>query len=154
LFFLEARPLSIYGGGGEYVSQDIDLVNVYATPRAIRSAMQAIGFREEARCLRHPDSPHFAEFPPGPLAIGRHPVGRVDEMRLATGRLRILSTMDCVKDRLAANFHWGDRQTLRQAPQVARRQNIDLEDVRRWSRAEGKLREFEAFARGLEAETQ
>jgi hypothetical protein len=73
---------------GDYVTQDIDLVNVYnAAPRAIRSAMLAIGFWEETRYFEHPDSPQFIEFPPGPLAMGGHPVGRVEEMRLATGRL-------------------------------------------------------------------
>lgn len=145
--------VSIYSDG-EYVSQDIDLVNIYAaSPRAIRSAMQAIGFREEARYFRHPDSPHVVEFPPGPLAIGGHPVGRVEEMRLATGRLRIISPTDCVKDRLAAYFHWGDLQSLRQALQVARRRTISLHEVRDWSRAEGKFHEFEAFAAQLKAET-
>lgn len=139
---------------GEYVTQDIDLVNVYnAAPRAIRSAMQAIGFREETRYFKHPDSPHVVEFPPGPLAIGGHPVGRVEQVQLATGRLRIISPTDCVKDRLAAYFHWGDLQSLHQALQVARRRKINLHEVRTWSRAEGKLREFEAFAAGLKAET-
>ena len=115
--------------------------------------MQAIGFREETRYFRHPDSPHVIEFPPGPLAIGGHPVGRVEEMRLATGRLRIISPTDCVKDRLAAYFHWGDLQSLHQALQVARRRKVNLQEVRTWSRAEGTLRELEAFAAGLKAET-
>lgn len=139
---------------GDYVTQDIDLINVYdAAPRAIRLAMLAIGFREEARYFRHPDSPHVVEFPPGPLTIGRHPVGRVEEIQLATGRLHIISPTDCVKDRLAAYFHWGDLQSLHQALQVARRRKINLEEVRTWSRAEGKLREFETFCARLKAET-
>jgi hypothetical protein len=52
-----------------------------------------------------------------------------------------------VKDRLAAFFHWNDREALEQAILVARAQPIDMRDIRRWSKAEGaaeKLRTFEA----------
>jgi hypothetical protein len=50
-----------------------------------------------------------------------------------------------VKDRLAAWFHWNDRQSLSQAVLVAKSQPVDLDDVRAWASAEGaddKLGEF------------
>jgi hypothetical protein len=57
--------------------------------------------------------------------------------------LKIISPTDCVKDRLAAYYHWGDQQCLYQASLVARTNKIDLDEVQRWSEAEGKQGEFE-----------
>jgi hypothetical protein len=48
-------------------------------------------------------------------------------------------------DRLAAFFHWRDRQALDQAVALARAHPIDLEAVGRWSRAEGRRVEFDEF---------
>ncbi len=42
-----------------------------------------------------------------------------------------------------AYYHWGDRQCLTQAIMVAEQQEIDIEEIRRWSDVEGKLQEFE-----------
>ncbi|MDI6740798.1 MAG: hypothetical protein QME74_10605 [Candidatus Edwardsbacteria bacterium] len=47
-------------------------------------------------------------------------------MKLPTGRLHLLSPTDCVKDRLAAYFHWNDRQSLEQAGLVADNRKIDI----------------------------
>ena len=95
---------------GRYVSQDLDLVNIYAANRrTIHKAMQAIGFIEKGPYFRHPDSQFLVEFPPGPLTIREEPVRQVDEIELATRTLRIVSPTDCVKDRLAAYYHWCDQ---------------------------------------------
>ncbi len=61
--------------------------------------------------------------------------------------LRLLSPTDCVKDRLAAYFHWNDRPSLEQAILVCFAQDVDLREVRRWSlreRMEEKHRKFRA----------
>ncbi len=128
----------------KYVSKDLDLINIYGVNRRrIREAMVAIGFHEDGRYFKHTNSQFFAEFPPGPLAIGEEPVNQIVEKRLSTGTLKVISPTDCVKDRLAAYYHWGDRQSLLQATLVAQRHKIKLDEVRRWSIAEGKLEEFE-----------
>jgi hypothetical protein len=67
----------------------------------------------------------------------------VDEIKLSTGVLKVISPTDSVKDRLAAYYHWGDRQALEQARLISENNDIDLADVGRWSAAEGKAREFE-----------
>jgi hypothetical protein len=127
-----------------YVSNDLDLINIYgANRRKIRESMMEIGFFEEGRYFRHPDSQFFVEFPPGPLAIGEESVKDIVEKTLSTGILKMVSPTDCVKDRLAAYFHWGDQQSLVQATLVAQQQKIDVDEIRRWSLAEGKLEEFE-----------
>lgn len=105
--------------------------------------MMEIGFYEEGRYFRHPGLQFFVEFPPGPLAIGEEPVKQVIEKKLSMGTLKIISPTDCVKDRLAAYYHWGDQQSLLQAALVAQQHKINIDEIRRWSLAEGKLAEFE-----------
>lgn len=128
----------------KYVSKDLDLINVYGVNRRkIRDAVKALGFYEEGRYFRHADSQFFVEFPPGPLSIGEEPVKQIVEKKLSTGILKVISPTDCVKDRLAAYYHWGDQQSLSQAILVAQRNKIDFDEIRRWSAAEGKLEGFE-----------
>ena len=105
--------------------------------------MLEMGFHEEGRYFRHADSPFFVEFPPGPLTIGEEPVKEIIERKFSTGTLKVISPTDCVKDRLAAYYHWGDQQSLFQAVLVAQQHKINIEEIRRWSLAEGKLKEFE-----------
>jgi hypothetical protein len=129
---------------GKYVSNDLDLVDVYSIKRnIIRDSMEIIGFLEEGRYFKHQDSKFLIEFPPGPLTVGLEPVKEIDEIKFSTGILRIISPTDCVKDRLAAYYHWGDNQCLAQAVMVAHSQDIKMEEIQRWSVAEGKLAEFE-----------
>jgi hypothetical protein len=134
--------VSIYSDG-KYVSMDIDLVDtLFAKKSGIREAMEAIGFREEGRHFTHPDTDIFVDFLAGPLAVGEEPVKEVAEIPLDTGTLRIISPTDCIKDRLAAYYHWNDAQCLEQAVLVAQTKEIDLDEVERWSKVEGKLDDF------------
>ena len=133
-----------------YVSQDVDLVNLYQVrPAVLREQMKVLGFKEEGRYFRHPESKTLVEFPPGPLAVGGEPVTATRRLQLSTGVLQMISPTDCIKDRLAAFYHWGDRQALAQALLVAAHQPFDLEDVARWSKAEGNARAFRTFCAGL-----
>ncbi len=137
--------VSIYSNR-KYVSKDLDLVDMYSSKREkIQKAMREIGFVEKARYFVHPDSEYVVEFPPGPLTVGLESVKEIVELKLSTGTLRIISATDCVKDRLAAYFHWNDRQCLEQAILVSQMQNVDMEEVKRWSKKEGKLHEFNGF---------
>src|SRR4030065_847190 len=121
--------VSIYSSN-KYVSMDLDLVNVrFAKRQNIRSAIQEIGFQEEGRHFRHPDTELLIEFPPGPLAVGKEPVKKEGEHELPTGILRIISPTDCVKDRLAAYYHWNDLQCLEQASLVAEAHAIGMEAI-------------------------
>ncbi|MBT3391259.1 MAG: hypothetical protein HN413_12715 [Chloroflexi bacterium] len=137
--------VSIYSQN-RYVSLDLDMINTRTVRhQKIASVMMRIGFQEEGRHFTHPGTKFFVEFPPGPLTIGEEPVGQINEIHYSTGVLRILSPTDCIKDRLAAFYFWGDRQCLHQAIWVAQKQNFDFDEVRRWSQDEGRLDEFEEF---------
>jgi hypothetical protein len=69
---------------------------------------------------------------------------------LETGTLRLLSPTDCIKDRLAAYYHWNDRQCLQQAVWVAQAQQVDWDDLERWSQQEEAMEKFAEFRKKLE----
>jgi hypothetical protein len=134
--------VSIYSSN-QYVSKDLDMVNAYSAKRSeIREWLQGIGFMEEGRYFKHKDSPFIIEFPPGPLSVGGEPVKEIVELKLATGILKAISPTDCVKDRLAAYYFWGDKQSLAQAVLVASSKKVDLKEIERWSKAGGEADEF------------
>lgn len=127
-----------------YRSYDLDFIDeTGSTRKEIRNALAEIGFFEENRYFRHPDTKYFIEFPSGPLSVGSEPVKQVVTLKLPSGEVKLLSPTDCVKDRLSAYYHWNDRQSLEQAVLVAKSQKIDLKEIRRWSKHENKLQEFE-----------
>lgn len=135
---------------GKYVSHDLDFIEEGPVPRRkVVEAMETLGFHPEGRHFIRSDCPYLVEFPVGPLMVGDERVEHVSIRQTSAGELRLLSPTDCVKDRLAAYFHWNDRQALEQAILVAQAQTIDLKDIRRWSEGEGNLGKFEVFRKRL-----
>ena len=130
----------------KYVSKDLDLINTHFAKRSkIKSVMEKLGFQEQGRYFVNSETQFFVEFPDGPLSVGDEPVKEISEFELATGTLRVVSATDCVKDRLCAFYFWNDQQGLAQAVLVAKSQNVDLKEIKRWSKAENKEREYEIF---------
>lgn len=128
----------------QYQSYDLDFIENISTGRKkLRDILAKIGFSEENRYFKHPDTKYFIEFPPGPLAVGDEPVRKTEEIKFCTGRLNLLSPTDCIKDRLAAYYHWDDRQSLEQALLVAEYNTVNLPEIFRWSKKEGKKKDFE-----------
>ncbi|MEA3373156.1 MAG: hypothetical protein U9Q62_05625 [Campylobacterota bacterium] len=131
---------------GKYTSDDIDLVNRYNAKEAeITQVMLGLGFKEYNRYFIHDDTSYFIEFPRGPLGVGDAPVQEIASREHATGVLRLLTPTDCIKDRLAAYYHWRDEQGLEQAVWVAQVNKFDMEAVEQWSKAENELEKFEIF---------
>ena len=60
--------------------------------------------------------------------------------------MRLLSPTDCVKDRLTWWFHAKDRQCLEQAVAVTQTADVDVEELRRWSKGEHMAEAFAAIA--------
>ncbi len=134
----------------KYVSKDLDLINTHFTKRSkIKSAMHTLGFQEQGRYFVNAETKFFVEFPDGPLSVGEEPVKEVSQFKLATGTLRVISPTDCVKDRLCAFYFWNDQQGLTQAVLVAKNQSVDLKEIKRWSKTEGKEKEYEIFKNKL-----
>jgi hypothetical protein len=134
--------VTIYSNN-RYQSFDLDFIEMPGSNRKrIKAILEEIGFQEGNRYFTHPDTEYFVEFPAGPLSVGDEPIREIAVLEYSTGRLRIISPTECVKDRLAAYFHWRDLQCLEQAILVASMNDVDLEEVERWSEHEGMLEEF------------
>ena len=143
--------VAIYSAG-RYVSMDMDFIEQsLGTRKELRYALAEIGWTEQNRYFVHPDTGYFLEFPAGPLSVGDEPVATISELEFSTGLLRLLSPTDCVKDRLAAFYHWKDQQSLEQAVLVASTSEVDLGEVERWSRKEKALPKFRIFSARLAA---
>ena len=146
--------VSIYSAE-KYVSMDLDFVNAgFAKRDAITAAMAALGFSEENRYFRHRDAELLVEFPPGPLGVGAEPVKQIDEITADTGVVRIISPTDCVKDRLTWYYHDNDAECLEQAVLVAACNEVDLEEIGRWSGIEGQQEAFDAIKHRLKRGAQ
>lgn len=131
---------------GAYHSGDLDFVVVgRATATQIDAAMAAVGFARKDNRYVHPRARFFVEFPRGPLAVGAEYRIRPVERRVRGGRVLMLSATDSCRDRLAAFYHWSDRQSLSVAVWIAVRSRVNLGTLRRWSAAEGAAGGFAEF---------
>jgi hypothetical protein len=136
----------------KYESFDLDFVLLsQADRKRIGPVLEALGFRKEGRHYRHPKTPYIVEFLSPPLSVGEEPVREIRDLRRGSRTLKLLSATDCVKDRLAAFYHWGDKPSLAQAVLVCRDAQVDLYEVRRWSIHEGMKDKFQDFQKALRA---
>jgi len=69
----------------------------------------------------------------------------IAEIDTEAGILRLLTPNDCIKDRLAAYYHWDDEQCLQQAVWVAQQNEFYLESVQEWSIKESAEDKFVVF---------
>ncbi len=135
---------------GEYQSSDLDFIlQSSATRRALDSAMRSVGFRPKDGRYEHPETEFFVEFPPGPLGIGADIAIRSVERRIGRVSVRLLSPTDSCRDRLAAYYHWNDRQSLDTAARIAARHRVNLRRIREWSSREGASDRYDEFLRIL-----
>ena len=138
---------------GRYTSDDIDLIDRFnGGHRKIKQIMESLGFKEYKmkRYFIHEDTSLFIEFPKGPLGVGDAPVKDVSTRMTETGILKLLTPTDCIKDRLAAYYHWNDEQSLEQAIWVADENDFDIESIEIWSSHEGMIDKFQDFKVGLD----
>ena len=141
--------VSIYSHN-RYQSFDLDFIGDHGTGRKmVKKVLTALGFVEKNKYFTHPESKFYVEFPSGPLAVGGEPVKDVVELVFSTGKLRLLSPTECVKDRLAAYYHWQDRQCLEQAAMVTAENQVDLDEIERWSESEGMSAEYRKILKYL-----
>lgn len=136
--------------GGEYQSEDLDFILESSPAQARLDAVLAeVGFSRKYDHYVHRTSRFFIEFPRGPLSIGRDI--RIRPVEAVVGRQAVLalSPTDSCRDRLAAFYFWNDRQSLDTAVQIAERNRVDLEVVRKWSVDEGMATKYAEFRREL-----
>jgi len=132
-----------------YQSFDLDFIS-HAAIKEITSALTEIGFQKKGmRYFKRKDCPFFIEFVSPPAAIGNEPLKSEKKLKIKTGTIILLTQTDCVKDRLAAYYHWNDPQALEQALMVAKVQRINMQEVKRWSEKEGHTDKYQQFLKRL-----
>jgi hypothetical protein len=141
--------LQIYSQG-KYTSDDIDLIDRFNGGHTlIKKVMFEMGFKEHNRYFVHDETEWFIEFPRGPLGVGDAPVNNIATLKEETGILRLLTPTDCIKDRLAAYYHWDDPQSLEQAVWVAEQNSYDLTSIEEWSQKEHEMDKFNIFKKRI-----
>jgi hypothetical protein len=137
---------------GRYTSRDVDFVLPLSTKKSVvEQALTPLGYRWSTDCFVHKDSRFFIEFPVGPLSIGEDLSIRPELIGINATETWALTATDSCRDRLAAYYHWRDRQALEVAVWIARESIVDLETIRDWSVREGRSQDFEHFLRRLES---
>ena len=136
--------VSIYTSN-QYQSYDLDFVS-FDRLKDIKKALETVGFKYDAKkYFKHEDCDFFIEFVTPPVSIGSELVKDLHQIKSENGVITLLSPTDCVKDRLAAYYHWNDRESLEQALMVANSQPVDLSVVEAWSKKENSLEKFKEF---------
>lgn len=132
--------------GGSYESVDVDFV-LSGSPTAdvLDRVLGGLGFRRDRDRYVHPQVPFFLEFLPGPLGIGEDFKIRPVWKSRRSERTLALSPTDACRDRLAAFYHWNDRQSLSAAVAIAAGNRVSLRKIREWSRREGNPGGFAVF---------
>jgi hypothetical protein len=136
--------------GGDYQSSGVDFVTEGDPQRrVVDEALSELGFRRDRDRYVHSKLPYVVEFPAGPLAIGADHDIRPVQITAAGIRIRSLSATDACRDRLAAFYHWNDRQSLEVALAIARRHKLDFRKIRAWSESEGRREKYDRFRAAL-----
>lgn len=78
----------------------------------------------------------------------------VDSIDTNLGTLRLLTPTDCVKDRLANYYYFGDKQYLEQAQLVVKAQPINLASLEQWHQNERQEKEYLSFLNKLQTTKQ
>jgi hypothetical protein len=140
--------VSIYSAN-KYRSYDLDFVSA-AAKKDLAPVLGTLGFKPgSGRHFGHPATPLVVEFVAWPPTLGDEIVQKWARIRTPAGTLQILTPTQCIKDRLAAFFHWRDSQSLEQAVQVGRTNRVSMKELARWAGAEGHAEDFEEFRRRL-----
>ncbi len=111
--------------------------------------MLELGFKNLGKDFYHDDSSFTVEFPGYDLVIGDEPMKPEGKIKHGQFTLILLSPTQCVMDRLAAFYHWKDRQSLQQAIMVAKNHPVKLKSIEAWSDKEGMRDRYDFFIQQL-----
>jgi hypothetical protein len=135
--------VSIYSND-RYLSYDLDYVT-FEDKQKVKKSLEKLGFFEKQKHFSHPECPFLIDFVTPPVAVGKEVVKEFQKLSTSFGSLKLLRAIDCVKDRLASYYHWGDQQALHQAIEVCLERSIDFKELRRWSIKEGFEEKYHQF---------
>ncbi len=129
-----------------YQSHDADFViTMQAKGSDGAGAMERLGFALKGQMYFNPRTIFTVEFPAGPLSVGGETVNSWETVRRGEQVLHVVSRTDCIRDRLAAWYFWGDGGSLYVARDVAESGETDYDAIRAWSEREREGERFDEF---------
>ncbi|MEI8300681.1 MAG: hypothetical protein WCG10_03610 [Chlamydiota bacterium] len=131
-----------------YQSYDLDYVT-YEDIKKVKKALLELDFIEKSGYFQHEGCPWFVEFVSPPVAVGNEPICEFNNITTKLEIIKLLRPEDSVKDRLGSFYHWFDKQGLEQAVSICLAQNINLDEIEKWSQQEGQLEKFQLFLKSL-----
>lgn len=143
---LSGGACASFHSGGAYQSRDADFILLgRCSASELDEAMASVGFRRDRDRYICDQVPFFVEFPAGPLGVGQDFQIRPVWKSRRRAKMLTLSATDSCRDRLAAFYHWKDRQALAAAVAIALDHRVNLAKIRQWSLNEGEPQAFEVF---------
>lgn len=122
-----------------YSSFDLDFVMTSSfKEKDIANIMKELGFKEDGKYFVIEDSKFFIEIINGPVALGDQFVKEFARQDSKLGTLKLLTATDSIKDRLCACVFHGDNKCFEHALAIGHLNEIDEEELKRWSLAEDK----------------
>jgi len=132
-----------------YQSYDLDFI-AFEDMKKVKQALGELSFHEKGGFFSHEDCDWIVEFVSSPVAVGKEIISEFNDVKTATGTIKMLRVEDSVKDRLASFFHWNDRQGLNQAIMICHERKIDIKEIENWSINEGFQKKFQEFYERLQ----
>ncbi|HEX2494087.1 MAG TPA: hypothetical protein VHK24_09950 [Steroidobacter sp.] len=135
----------------KYMSYDADFIlDRDDSLENVQAALEPIGFRRDgrSRIFYHPKSKFTVDFPKGPLSVAGDYISRTNVLSRGGVQLRILTRVDCVRDRLSHFYFWNDYSALNAAVAVAAQLDAhEIESLREWTQRESPalLEKFAEF---------
>lgn len=141
--------VSIYSQN-RYQSYDLDYVT-YDDMKKVAKALKELNFQKKGKYFSNPSCKYFVEFISPPASIGDEPIHNFEYHQTSLGIIKMLTPTDSVKDRLASFYHWNDKQGLEQAMAICLEvfAEIDMDEIKRWSKKEGYSQKFKIFENKL-----
>ncbi len=120
--------------GAKLRADALDFVLTEHEVPELADAMKAIGFsRTGIYTFESKKCPVDVIFSPPPLAVGDDLVKEIATMKIKGCKVRLLNPTDCVRQRLAMYYRWGDKEAFEDAVEMAQSYEIDMELVKKWS---------------------
>jgi len=133
-----------------YQSYDLDYVT-YEDMSKVKKALAELGFFEKHKYFQHEHCPWLVEFVSPPVAVGKEVICKFSYLKTSFGTIKCLRPIDSVKDRLAAFYHWNDKQSLDQAIKICLEHKINFKKLEEWSINEGRFEKFQDFKARLKS---
>jgi len=136
----------------KYISYDIDLITNSSIKKII-PVLEQLGFKNtQSRLFENPQCRFLIDFVAPPVSIGEKPVSEFNYIKTRFGTICMLTPTDCVKDRMAAYFFWNDLQSLEQAVMVAKRNEINISEIKKWAQKQGEQEKYRIFLKRFKQE--